>query len=116
VEILNVTTELLIDGYVYSIKLVKEWGCCLGKDAFLTDDRTEDLNQPKEVVPDHFEDHGFDEFKRDVEVLLDDMQQNCEVPNDNLKRTEAVIPPDITSATELPKEHLVESKGFSPPT
>jgi len=33
-EILNTTSDFIIDGSLYSIKLVEEWGCNLGEDAF----------------------------------------------------------------------------------
>jgi hypothetical protein len=36
-EILNTTSDVLIDGSLYSIKMVEEWGCNLGEDAFLTE-------------------------------------------------------------------------------
>lgn len=92
VDVLNLTTELLIDGHVYAIKLVEEWGCCLGEDAFLTEDVTDDTHLSKEDVSDHFGEHGSATFKEDVEVLFDDIQQAWEVPDDGLKRSEAISP------------------------
>jgi len=37
IEIVNTSSDFFIDGCKYVIKLVEEWGCCLGEDAFLTD-------------------------------------------------------------------------------
>jgi hypothetical protein len=53
IEIVNMSSEFLIDGSKYVIKLVEEWGCNLGEDAFMTevdsDSRPEALSQPNIV-------------------------------------------------------------------
>jgi hypothetical protein len=36
-EVLNLSTDVLVDGSTFSIKLVEEWGCNLGEDAFLSE-------------------------------------------------------------------------------
>jgi len=99
VEVLNFTTELLIDGFVHSIKLVEDWGCCLGEDAFLTKEVTDDRFHEKEAMSDFCVAHGSDKFQGDVEALFDDIQQVWEVQDDRLMRTEAIIPPDIVAKT-----------------
>lgn len=38
IEIVNKTAEFLIDNCNYVIKLVEEWGCNLGEDAFMTEE------------------------------------------------------------------------------
>jgi len=52
-EILNTSSDVLIDGSLYSIKMLEEWGCNLGEDAFLTeveyDSRSEALLQSNNV-------------------------------------------------------------------
>lgn len=37
-EVLNTTTTVLVDGCKFFIKIVEEWGCNLGEDAFLTEE------------------------------------------------------------------------------
>jgi len=37
-DVLNQTKVLLVYGQKYSIKIVEEWGCNLGEDAFLTEE------------------------------------------------------------------------------
>jgi len=53
VEILNTSYDFIIDGSMYSIKLVEEWGCYLGEDAFLieveSNSRPEALHQSNNV-------------------------------------------------------------------
>ena len=39
-EILNTSSDFIVDGNLYSIKMVEEWGCNLGEDAFLTEVET----------------------------------------------------------------------------
>jgi len=68
IEIKNMSSEFLIDGSKYVIKLVEEWGCNLGEDAFMmeieADSRPEALSQPNNVV-------GMDEVQGEWE--LDDL-------------------------------------------
>lgn len=45
IEIVNTTTKFSIDGCVYVIKLVGEWGCQLGEDAFLTEVESEIMTE-----------------------------------------------------------------------
>ena len=50
---MNITAEFLIDNCNYVVKLVEEWGCNLGEDAFMTeeviDSRPETLSQPSNM-------------------------------------------------------------------
>lgn len=53
IEIANTTAAFLIDNCNYTVKLVEEWGCNLGEDAFMTeeviDSRPETLSNPSNV-------------------------------------------------------------------
>ena len=86
-EVLNTTTVVLVDGRQVSIKLMEEWGCCLGEDAFLTE---EVIDLPhKEDIAHQLTDHGLDDTEGDVDALLDDLQRDWNVPtvlpNDNIE-------------------------------
>jgi len=37
-EVVNTTSEVIIDDIKHSIKLLEEWGCNLGEDAFQLED------------------------------------------------------------------------------
>jgi len=39
-EVVNSTFDVMIDGFNYVLKLVEEWGCNLGEDAFLSEEET----------------------------------------------------------------------------
>ena len=39
-EVVNSTFDVMIDGCNYVLKLVEEWGCNLGEDAFLSEEET----------------------------------------------------------------------------
>jgi len=41
IEIVNTSQDFLIDDCKYAIKMVEEWGCCLGEDAFLFEEESE---------------------------------------------------------------------------
>jgi hypothetical protein len=38
IEIVNTSAEFIIDKYKYVVKMVEEWGCNLGEDAFMTEE------------------------------------------------------------------------------
>jgi len=46
-------SEFFIDGCKYVIKIVEEWGCCLGEDAFMSDEVTD--SNPETVAIDNVE-------------------------------------------------------------
>ena len=52
-EIVNTMSEFFIDGCKYVIKIVEEWGCCLGEDAFMSDEVTD--SNPETVAIDNVE-------------------------------------------------------------
>jgi len=71
IEIVNTTAEFFIDGIKYSLKMVEEWGCNLGEDAFLSEVITETQSEASTFndVP------GLDEVKGEWELdeLVDDL-------------------------------------------
>jgi len=73
-EVLNTTSEILIDDCKFVIKLVEEWGCNLGEDSFLMEEVTDVCSIHTNDGSDRFEDIGVDEVRGDIEVLLQDIQ------------------------------------------
>lgn len=74
-EVLNSNFVLLIDGCQYVVKLVEEWGCCIGEDAFLTEEGPEPPSQShhnNEGLA-YFVDHGMDDDHGDVEAVIQDI-------------------------------------------
>jgi len=71
-EVLNLTTDVLVDGTTFSIKLVEEWGCNLGEDAFLSEDNSEQ-NLFKDEGFDNFDGHDIEGEGGEVEAILDDL-------------------------------------------
>jgi len=71
-EILNTTSECVIDGKKYVIKLVEEWGYVLGEDAFMTevDSSPEESCNPNDDV-------GLEEVQGEWELddLVNDLQK-----------------------------------------
>ena len=68
----SATSEVLIDGRKYLLKLVEEWGCNLGEDAFMSEDeidsRAEALSIGNDVPV-------MEEFKGDMDDLVDDLHE-----------------------------------------
>lgn len=68
----NSTFEIVIDDCSYSIKLVEEWGCHLGDDAFLTEDekdsRTEVLSQQNDA-------HVLKDVQGEFDDLVNDLNK-----------------------------------------
>jgi len=73
-KIVNTTSEFSIDGHVYVIKLVEEWGCNLGEDAFLTEIENESLS---DTLPQLNIDDGMEEVQGEWELddLVDDLHK-----------------------------------------
>ena len=73
-EIVNTTSEFSIDCCVYIIKLVEEWRCNLGENAFLTEVETESM---PETLPQLNKDTGMEEVQGEWELddLMDDLQK-----------------------------------------
>jgi len=72
-EILNTSLDFIIDGSLYSIKMVEEWGCNLGEDAFLTEVDIE--STPKTLPQNNVS--GVEEVQGEWELddLVDDLQK-----------------------------------------
>lgn len=81
-EIVNMSTEFLIDNDKYVIKSVEEWGCSLGEDAFLmeqvVDSSPEMLSQPNDDV-DLEEVQG----ERELDELVEDLHKELCKHEDN---------------------------------
>jgi hypothetical protein len=71
-EVINVSSTMLIDGRKYMLKLVEEWGCNLGEDAFLSKDATESEART-EALSQNNDDPGFEKVNGDMDVLVDDL-------------------------------------------
>jgi len=71
-EVVNVTSEFLVDDCKYSIKLVEEWGCNLGEDAFMTEEELENKAETCSIrneVPEM--DNLVDELSKDWQANVD---------------------------------------------
>jgi len=73
--VLNKNMDLLVDGQKYSIKLVEEWGCNLGEDAFLTEEVSDQRVYTADDVSEHDVGYGFDEVAGDVDTLIADIHK-----------------------------------------
>jgi len=73
-DILNTSFVILVDGCKVTIKLVEEWGCNLGEDAFLIEEGSIIHSQHNDDVSEHLHDVGFEDDQRDVQDLINDMQ------------------------------------------
>ena len=74
IEIVNKTSKFVVDGAVYAIKIVEEWGCNLGEDAFMSEAETNTL---QEAAP-HFNNlTGLDEVQGEWELddLVNDLHE-----------------------------------------
>lgn len=72
-EIINSSIEVFIDGQIFLLKLVEEWGCNLGEDAFLSEDvsdsRTEALSHQNDAP-------GMEDYQGDLDALVDDLSND----------------------------------------
>jgi len=71
-EIVNNSTELLIDGIRHTIKLVEEWGSSLGEDAFLSEEEVEARSE--QSVDRNFV-HDMEEVQGEVNELVNDLEK-----------------------------------------
>jgi len=83
-EIVNTTSEFFIDGNKYILKMVEEWGCNLGEDAFLTED---DSETELEALTQFNNDPGLDEVQGEWELdeLVDDLHEEW-IKHDDTKK------------------------------
>ena len=106
IEIVNKSLEFFIDGTQFDIKLVEEWGCLLGEDAFLTEVESEStpevLAQPNDV-------DGLDEVQGEWELddLVNDLHK--EWSHHDLKKD--VSDKSDASATKIQAE-IEEREDF----
>lgn len=71
-EVVNLLSEVVIDGRVHSVKLVEEWGCNLGEDAFLSE---EEMVKSVEELSNHNEDPVMEEVQGEMEDLVEDLNK-----------------------------------------
>lgn len=73
-DIVNAALEFFIDSINHSVKMVEEWGCNLGEDAFLTEVNSESQSDAPQHLAD---DHGLEEVSGEWELdeLVDDLQE-----------------------------------------
>lgn len=71
-EVVNSLSEVVIDGRVHSVKLVEEWGCNLGEDAFLSE---EEMVPSVEVLSNHNEEPIMEEVQGELEDLVEDLNK-----------------------------------------
>ena len=89
IEIVNKLFDFIIDGRQYAIKLVEEWGCNLGEDAFMSEGEADSTPEDR---PQNINLEGLDEVQGEWELddLVTDLQiewckhdKNVDVPCKN---------------------------------
>jgi len=100
-EILNTTSECVIDGRKFVLKLVEEWGYVLGKDAFLTE-----VDSSPEASCNPNDDVGLEEVQGEWELddLVNDLQKEW---SQHEGKTEA----SLNSHHSSPKNNNVEDSN-----
>jgi hypothetical protein len=95
-EIVNKTSEFSIDGCLYVIKLVEEWGCNLGEDAFLREDESESV---PETSPQFNDANDMEEVQGEWELddLVTDLHKEWSQQNDK-KGGKQLIVEDVSKA------------------
>ena len=71
---MNTTTAVLVDGCKFTIKVVEEWGCNLGEDAFLAEEVI-DYSRNDVDLQQH-DGHSLDNTGGEVDALIDDLQKD----------------------------------------
>jgi hypothetical protein len=72
-EVVNTSTEIVIDGNKHVLKLVEEWGCNLGEDAFLSEEETV---SPMEELINSNDRAGLDNINDNLDELVDDLKED----------------------------------------
>jgi len=72
-EMVNMSSDILIDGCKHSINMVNEWGCNLGEDSFLAEEETESRT---EVLYGHNDVPVLDEVQGEVDALVNDLNKD----------------------------------------
>jgi len=70
VEVVNASTEIVVDGCNFEIKLVEEWGCNLGENAFLT---VEDPEPCLEGLNNFDDVHRMEGLQGEMDDLVEDL-------------------------------------------
>lgn len=69
-EVVNSSSEVVIDGCNYVIKLVEEWGCNLGEDTFLSEEESE--SKMEAIIKNA---SVLEEINGDMNELVDDLNE-----------------------------------------
>jgi len=108
---INLTSEVVIDGCKYSLKLVEEWGCNLGEDAFMSeeeiDPRAKALSICKDVA-------GMEEFNGEMDDLVDDLNkewQKNDVQENNFFNVDTGTQLDVHDNKESNASGSIEHQG-----
>jgi len=105
-EVLNVTDQVLVDGVKVEIKIIEEWGFCLGDDACLyEEDEKCDLDIPEAAK-------FNDEIGNHVDILVDKMAKDVEEVEDFLQNVETENGTTHLE-TSMPLKAHVKSHGSS---
>ena len=104
-EVLNTSSTMIIDGSEYTLRLVEDWGCNLGEEAFLTEDGEE---TQVDAVSHHSDVPDLEEVRGDMEVLINDLQHDL-CPKDQAK--DVIDQTTVTKNANL--QHEVNLKGMS---
>jgi hypothetical protein len=102
IVIVNKTTEFFIDGSKYVIKLVEEWDCNLGEDAFMTEGESDSRHETSSLQNDV---DGFEEVQGEWEVddLVNDLHNNWsqhEVKKNELRKAANLMSPKKDSVKD----------------
>jgi len=71
-EVINLMSKVVIDECKYMIKLVEEWGCNLGEDAFLSE---EEIESTTEALSNHNDAPGMEEVQGYMDDLVDELSK-----------------------------------------
>lgn len=113
-EIVNKTSEFSTDGCMYLIKLVEEWGCNLGEDAFLREDESEIV---PETSPQFNDVNGMDEVQGEWELddLVNDLHKEWSQHIDN-KEGKQLIVEDVSKAATCKQKAATYKQQHVTPT
>lgn len=78
-QVINSSIKIAIDGIKHDIKLVEEWRCNLGEDAFLLE---EELETPLDTLDNIHDVDGMEDCQNDVHILVDDLNDEWLKNND----------------------------------
>lgn len=110
---MNKTSEFSIDGCMFVIKLVEEWGCNLGEDAFLREDESENV---PETSPQFNDVNGIDEVQGEWELddLVNDLHKEWSQHIDNKEGKQLIVEDVSKAATCTQKAATFEQQHVTP--